>query len=237
MRIFCLGFSLFIVIGGVRTQAEQTAPLTNVQQVLDLGVYQARRLHQPVRLRGVGVNSFRNPTTVFIHDETGSILVHGTNDLPETAFAKLIEVDGITESGLSAPIVVQAAIRVLEEAPLPKPLRLPVARMMAGEGCWQYVRLEGVVRDMNRDVPNLALSLASEGRRVTAFYFGYNRIREKGLPLEWLEARVSLDGICWTDVNDRNQTIGFHLVFMDTNQVRVLTPGQTNLFDLPLLNQ
>jgi len=94
--------------------------------------------------------------------------------------------------------------------------------MKAGEGCWQWVRVEGVVRDMNRDVPNLALSVAAENERFSAFIFGYEQFSRRGLPLDWLEARIVMDAICWTDINDRNQAVDFHLVMGHTNQISFL---------------
>src|SRR5439155_22994701 len=120
--------------------------------------------------------------------------------------------------------------RIVGEGPLPEGIHLPIARMRAGEGCWQWVRIEGVVRDMNRDVPNLALSVAAENQRFGAFLFGYEQFSPHGLPLDWLEARVLLEGICWIDINDRNQPIDFHLIMMHTNQIRFLKKGITNVF-------
>jgi signal transduction histidine kinase len=88
---------------------------------------------------------------------------------------------------------------------------------------------------MNRDRSNLALSIASEGHRFTAFIYGYSRFSRIGLPLDWLEARVQLDGVVWTDVNDWNQPVEFHLGLPHTNQLHFLGPGNTNLFGLPTL--
>src|SRR5262249_41892224 len=155
----------------------------------------------------------------------------GTNLPPTLPIGSVVEARGVTASGSYAPFVDRAAIQVVGEAPMPEALRLPVARMMAGEGCWQYVRIEGVVRDMNRNPLTLALSTAAEGRRFTAYLYGYNQVRSSGLPLEWLEARVVIEGVCGTLVNDRDKPIGFNLSLSDTSQVHLLTPGNTNLFD------
>ena len=211
-------------------ESPAAAWLTNVQQVLKLGTYRARNTSQPVQLRGIIVQLTRKPGYVFLQDQTACILVTVTNVPAEAAPGKLAEVEGWTEAGLYAPLVDRAALRIIGEASLPQPMHLPVARMRAGEGCWQWVRVEGVVRDMNRDIPNLALSIAAENQRFTAFVFGYDQFKVRGLPLDWLEARVSVEGICWTDVNDRNQPMDFHLAMMHTNQIRFLRKGTTNLF-------
>jgi len=216
--------------------AEAEAPqaaatlLTNVQQVMSLGPYRARNASQPVRLRGTVVQLNRKPGVLFVHDETGCIYVTATNFPAEVAPGKIVEAEGWTEAGIYAPLVDRAGVHIVGEGPLPKGIHLPVARMRGGEGCWQWVRVEGVVRDMNRDTPNLAISIATENQRFTGFIFGYEQFKPRGLPLDWLEARVVIEGICWTDVNDRNQPVDFHVIMMDTNQIRFLRKGVTNLF-------
>jgi signal transduction histidine kinase len=209
--------------------------LTNVQQVLELGAVRARELRQPVRLRGTAALAAVKPPWAFLHDGTSCILVYGSNAPENFAAGSVIEAEGFTESGMQSPLIEQARFTVIGSAPLPEPLRLPIARMAAGEGCWQYVRVIGVVRDMNRDAQNLAIAIASEGQRFTAYIYGYSKIRSNGLPVELLNARISLDAICWTDLDDRNQALGFHLSATGTNTLRVLTPGNTNLFALPVL--
>ncbi len=208
----------------------RAATLTNVQQVLSLGIYRARTVSQPVLLRGTLVQVSREAEYVFVHDGSACILAVTTNPPAGLAAGKIVEIAGWTEAGLRAPMVDRAEVRVLGEGPLPPAAYLPVARMKAGEGCWQWVRIEGVVRDMNRDVPNLALSIAAENRRFSAFVFGYERFNPHGLPLHWLEARVVMDAICWIDVNDRSEPIDFHVTMMHTNQIQFLRPGTTNVF-------
>src|SRR5436309_349008 len=204
--------------------------LTNVQQILDLGAYRARQVSLPVRLKGIVVLYTRKAEFGFLRDESGCILVNFTNPPPELAQGKAVTLEGWTEAGPQAPMVDRAVASIVGESPLPPGARLPIARMKAGEGCWQWVRVEGVVRDMNRDVPNLALSIAASNQRFAAFVYGYEQFGRPGLPLDWLEARVVIDAICWTDVNDRNQVIDFHLVMPHTNQIRFLRKGTTNLF-------
>jgi signal transduction histidine kinase len=214
--------------------SSQPVLLTNVQQVLKLGPYRARQFPHPTRITGV-IISFNPNGLGFLHDGTACILISLTNNPGGLTRGKLAEVEGWTESGLQAPMVGRAQARVLGEAPIPAPIKLAVARMKSGEGCWQWVRIEAVVRDMNRDKPNLALSVAAEGERFSVFIYGYEKFSPRGLPLDWLEARLLIDGICWTDVNDRNQVFDFHLALTDTNQLHFLRPGATNLFNQPLL--
>jgi signal transduction histidine kinase len=209
--------------------------LTTVQQVLDLGPVRARELRQRVRLRGTAALASVKPPWAFLHDGQACILIYGTNAPEDLAAGSVIEAEGFTESGMQSPLIERAKFTVIGSAPLPEPLRLPIARMAAGEGCWQYVRVEGVVRDMNRDAQNLAISIASEGRRFSAYVFGYAKIRANGLPVELLNARISLDAICWTDLDDRNQPLGFLLSTTATNTLRVLAPGNTNCFASPAL--
>jgi signal transduction histidine kinase len=240
--LFCAAL-LAISDFGLSAAIEQPAPstgatidlpaLTNIQSVLDLGPFQARRLRQPVHFRGT-VMSFTGRSG-FIHDGNACILVYATNSTAEVLPGKLVEVEAVSESGIQAPIIARARLTVLGDGQSPVPRLIPVARLVAGEGCWQYVRVEGVVRDMNRDASNLALSVAAQGRRFIAILYQFGKVRPAGLPLEWLEARVALDGICWTDMNDRNQPVSFHLAIFNTNQVKMVAQGPSDLFSLPLL--
>jgi len=65
-------------------------PLTNVQQVLDLGAYQAREKSRPVRLRGTVVSHTPRAGYVFLHDQTACILVMVSNAPPGLGVAKLV---------------------------------------------------------------------------------------------------------------------------------------------------
>src|SRR2546421_11912948 len=56
-----------------------TTLLTNVQQVLSLGAYRARQTSQPVHLRGTILELAPKWQYLFLHDETGCILVTVTN--------------------------------------------------------------------------------------------------------------------------------------------------------------
>src|SRR5262249_5688881 len=105
----------------------QTALLTNIQQVLDLGAYRARQFPHPVRITGT-VMAYSPSGRGFLHDGTTCILISLTNSQNRLTKGNLAEIEGWTESGVYAPMIGSAQARVLGEGSMPAPTKLSVAR-------------------------------------------------------------------------------------------------------------
>src|SRR5207245_8661371 len=55
------------------------------------------------------------------------------------------------------------------------------------------------------------------------------------LPVEWLESRGALRGVCWTDVDAENKPTGFTLYVPGTNHMFFQPPGERDIFRQPAL--
>jgi len=224
--IFCL------LAGTSKSEPAEHAALTSAQQVLDLGIDAARRLVLPVHLQGLVTYPDPGVNLIYVQDSSAGILVSYTNANYQPASGQMVIVDGIAAGGTFAPFVDCANVRVAGSSLIPEPCEAPAARMAAGELFGQWVQIEGVVRDVAREPSRAILFVSSGGQR---FHAVIQPFLETAAPVEWLEARVLLRGVCWTDVDAETKPIGFTLFVPGTNCVSIVRPGERNLFDRPAL--
>ncbi len=105
--------------------------------------------------------------------------------------------------------------------------------MAAGELSGQWVQVEGVIRDVAKDPQKALLFVSSGGLR---FHAVIQPLPGSAVPTDWVDAKVSLHGVCWTDVDAENKPTGFTLFVPGTNQMTFLHQGDTNIFQQPTLS-
>ena len=206
---------------------QQPASLTSAQQVLVLSLDAARQSLMPVRLQGLVTYPDPIAHIVYVQDSSAGIRVVYTNVDYQPAVGQLVVVEGTAAGGMFAPFVDCAGVRVVGSAAIPEPCEAPAARMVAGELFGQWVQVEGVVRDVAKDPESALLFVSSGGLR---FHAVIQPFPGSTLPVEWLDARVSLRGVCWTDVDAENKPTGFTLYVPGTNYLLVLRPGERDIF-------
>ena len=212
--------------------SQQPALLTGAQQVLVLSLDAARQSLMPVRLQGLVTYPDPAAHIVYVQDASAGIRVVYTNADYQPAVGQLVVVEGTAASGMFAPFVDCASVRVIGSAAIPEACEASAARMVAGELFGQWVQVEGVVRDVAKDPEGALLFVSSGGLRFHAVVQPFSG---SALPEEWLEARVSLRGVCWTDVDAENKPTGFTLYVPGTNYLLVLRPGERDIFRQPVL--
>ncbi len=120
--------------------------LTQVAQIRRLSLAQADR-HYPVKLRGV-VLDYSSLPTLFIADQTGGIYVKATTNQTFLQ-GQLVELDGVSDGGRFAPMVVPSSLKVVGLGDLPPPRDVSFQRIATGADDSQWVRLTGIVRSTN----------------------------------------------------------------------------------------
>jgi signal transduction histidine kinase len=214
-------------------QSELTMPpLSSAQQVLDLGLQGARHSVFPVRLQGLVTYPDPGANLIYVQDSSAGIRVIYTNADFQPAPGQLVIVEGHAEGGVFAPFVDCANVRPIGSAPIPEPCEAPAARMAAGELFGQWVQVEGVVRDVARESDSAWLFVSSGGLR---FHAVIQPFPGSTLPIEWLDARLLLRGVSWTEVDAENTPTGFTLYVPGTNQVFVARQGAHGIFQQPTL--
>jgi hypothetical protein len=121
---------------------------------------------------------------------------------------------------------------MLGQTSLPSPRKASAANLAAGEAFGQWVELEGAVRDVARDMSRLFVFVSSGGIR---FHAVVQFPESSTVPADWLDAKVRLRGVCWTDVDRENKPAGFTLYLPGTNTITFLRNGSSNIFSTPVL--
>jgi hypothetical protein len=205
--------------------------LTNAQQVLDLGLERARGSDIPVRLRAVLTYvAVHKPEWFFIQDEAAAIMVVSTNQPFGLRTGQLLEVEGVAAAGIWMPFVQASAIRLVGEAPLPKPKPALPPKLAAGEDFGRWVEISGTVRDVAVTKKRLLLQCADNG---LVYQVWIAHPGELALPYDVLDAKLRMQGIAWPDVGYERRPFGFKLHLPGTNYLQVLKPGSADVFRAP----
>jgi PAS domain S-box-containing protein len=212
---------------------EPSATLTNIQQVVELGLERAQVEHLPVQVEGVVTFLTRRNDEMFIHDATAGVVVRHTNLLNNRFAGQRVRVSGELQAGLLAPFINRARVEVLGTAPMPEPLRVPLARLHAGEFPARWVEVNGVIRDVVQEEDFFILFIRSGGSRIPVFAMS---TREKRLPLEWLDAPVVVKGVAWPEVDREGKHIGTWIHVATTDFLSITPPAHTNVFAQPVLS-
>jgi signal transduction histidine kinase len=215
--------------------AESTADVfTNAQQVLDLGIDQARNSSAPAVVTGVLTFPVPDRSWAFVQDSTAGILVAYTNSGAHPESGELAKVTGRVGAGLLSPIIRRGTLEMLGQTALPVPRKASAASLAAGEFFGQWVELDGSVRDVGRDMSRLFIFVSSAGIR---FHAVIQSPEFSTVPADWLDAKVRLRGVCWTDVDRENKPAGFTLYLPGTNTITFLRNGSSNIFSVPILTE
>jgi signal transduction histidine kinase len=227
-----LRLAAFIVLLGVQAAAGDSPAVTTAQQILDLGADGARRAQLPVRVQGLVTYPDPRANLIYVQDETAGIRVAYTNADYQPESGQRVAVEGTAAGGTFAPFVDCANVRVIGSDSVPEPCAAPASRLAAGELFGQWVQVEGVVRDVAKAIDAATLFVSSGGQRFNAVVQPFPG---QDLPADWLDARVILRGVCWTEVNDENQPTGFTLYVPGTNQMFFARAGERDPFRRPYL--
>ena len=221
-----------------RSAAQSTEPpptlFTNAQQVLELGIEKARGSSSAVVITGVLTLPVPDRSWAFVQDSTAGILVAYTNSDVHAESGERVKVTGHVGAGLLAPIIRRGNLETLGQTSLPVPHTASAASLAAGESFGQWVELEGAIRDVARDMSRLFVFVSSAGIR---FHAVIQSPESSTVPPDWLDAKVRLRGVCWTDVDRENKPAGFTLYLPGTNTITFLRNGSSNIFSAAVLSE
>ncbi len=214
---------------GNRVLTGQPAPgsLTNIQQVLALGVDGARTNRLPVAIEGVVTLPVPGGNWLYVQDQTAGGLVIHSNSLPERFAGQKVRVTGIVGAGLFSPFIGWANVEVIGTNALPEPLHLPITRYAQGDAFGQWAEIEATVRDVALEGNRLNLRAVQQGRtlNIQATPAGGK------LPLSaWPDTVARFRGVVWTEVDSRNKPIGFTFYVPGSDFIDVLSSPGTNIW-------
>jgi PAS domain S-box-containing protein len=208
-----------------------SAGTTNAHEVLTQ-VSQIRQLRRdqssqriPVRLRGVITYADPEWRNCFFQDHTGGVYVDlGQNNIRP---GQSVELTGHTGPGGFAPEILESRIQVLSNTNLPTPVKVNLEDLADGHLDSFWVEMTGVVRRLTERDGHIYLSVTSGKGRFKAILPGF---AGKPAPTHLIDAVVSLQGACGSELNAQRQIRGIALHVPSLAQVKVLEPAPADPF-------
>ncbi|MGA3039940.1 MAG: PAS domain-containing sensor histidine kinase [Bryobacteraceae bacterium] len=208
--------------------------LTQVSQIRQLTRQQAERGY-PVRIRAVvtyyspsgpnflGRDTYMSSETpdLFIEDATAGIWVNLPKNSPPLRAGQLVKMEGVTEVPDFAPQIGHPRYSVIGPAPLPRPKKPSLERMLSSAEDSQWVETQGIVRQVRLLDGLLTLDVAVAGGRLKAVVPGIHAGIDPG---RFVDAEVRIQGACGSIFNNKLQLVGILLYVPGLDQVEVLKP-------------
>lgn len=198
----------------------------------------------PVRIRGVVTWRSTSQDANFVVDDgergvyvacSPSIVpvVFENGAHPETATepGALVEVEGISNPGGWAPVIMASLVRRVGTGPLPPLRHLPLASLVAGNEDSQRIEVEGVVQTVeNPDAAGITtISLMADGHRWWVNFEHGRQIVAASL----VDARVRVRGVLAPRVNLRSEVISLNINTMGVADLEILLPPPSDPFRSP----
>ena len=178
-----------------------------------------------VRLKGVVTYADPDWRVCFVQDPLGAIYVD-LNQRGVTA-GQWVEVVGQTSSGGFAPEVVNATITILGTTNLPAPVGADLRDLADGHLDAHWVQMDGVVRRVTEQWGHLTLAVTTSKGQFRAIIPGYSG---QALPTNLVDALVSIQGACTSEMNSRKQMVGVTLQTPSLQQVVILEAAPLDPF-------
>lgn len=142
-------------------------------------------------------------------------------------------IDGHTDPGGYAPIVLPSTLVKLGTAPLPAAKRVPAERLLSGAEDGQFIELEGVVRKVIPPLPEQKgsqfLLLMVDGH--PCYVHAANPFERR--PDDVVDARIRVRGCLSPIANLRSQAVGIKIAINDGTDMEILTPPPAEPFSAP----
>jgi signal transduction histidine kinase len=171
----------------------------------------------PVRLRGVITYADPEWHNLFLHDESGDIYAETTQ--PDVRAGQWVEMTGQTSRGGFAPEVANAVVTILGVTNLPVAARVDLQDLANGTLDAHWVQLEGVVRRVAGESSHVTLAVMTRAGRFRVIL---PKISNQPPPAHLVDALVSIQGACSSQLNTRGQLSGVTLHVPGLEQIRIL---------------
>lgn len=229
---------------GMAAATERPAPIMRIADIHKLSREEAARA-LPVRISGVVV--WQRPgdgpalATCIVSDGENGVWVGaqvardrgiwqcGEIPLADTAPGSQVDVEGVTDPGGYAPVILPTRIRRTGTAPLPRAERLPTERLLSGVDDCRLVMVEGVVQEIVESETSETAYLVVDGHACRV-------VAPRGARLDaakLVDARVLVGGVFTPVFNYRSEAKGLKVLIQDGNDIEVLKPPLADPFQTP----
>ncbi|MDB6121678.1 MAG: hypothetical protein JWQ71_671 [Pedosphaera sp.] len=198
--------------------------LTQVSDILKLKREEAAQ-GIPVQVRGVITYADPEWRNGFIQDKGGAVYVDLSQQNIQSG--QWVELSGKTSPGGFAPEVVSSEIRVLSSTNLPTPAMVDLEDLANGHLDAHWVEMEGVIRRVDQQWDHVNLSLMTPKGRFKVIIPGFGN---QPPPMHLIDALVSVQGACTSELNVRRQLSGITLHVPSLEQVKILEGPRVDPF-------
>ena len=201
--------------------------LTTARELRALSAEEAARLY-PVRLRAV-VTLVAPERTTFIHDGTAATFIASKNKFAPLAPGDLVEIEGVSYSGLYVPGITPDRVTVVGSAPLPAPRPITFEQLASGRFNYEWVEVRGIVR---------AFRPAEEGRAELPLAMGDGRLEINANATagadgtQLVDATVRVRGLAAGFINGKRQLVAPQLLVTDLSAFTVEEAAPADPFAL-----
>lgn len=214
------------------------APITRVEEIRKLSRAEAAQ-SLPVKFSGVTLWAGLGAIVVDDGEQSIWVPIKHNNTQKEHDFSHLaiapgnhVMIEGHTDPGGFAPVVVPQSIRQLGHLPIRQPKRVSIDQLLSGREDGQLLEVEGVIQEflpssLGHDSYMLSMVIAGHFCRVYV-------TQGQGLePSELVDAHVRVKGILAPDHNARAQVLNLKLLTNSADDFEILTRPPPDPFAAP----
>jgi signal transduction histidine kinase len=198
--------------------------LTKVSEILKLRKEESTQ-RWPVRLRGVVLYADPEWRNGFLQDQRSAVYFDLSQG--DVRSGQWVELTGETGPGGFAPEILSSSVNVLGTTNLPMAAKVDLTDLADGHLDAQWVEMEGVIRRVNLDEGHLRLRVMTPRGKFNVLIPGW---RNQPAPTNLVDAFVSIQGACASELNARQQVIGATLHVPDLERIRILEPAPADPF-------
>ncbi|TAF27017.1 MAG: sensor histidine kinase [Verrucomicrobia bacterium] len=234
-RVLLLYFAAFVLAAAAE---DARAPLTRIADIRRLSREDAAQA-LPVRISGVSLWTGFSAVVVDDGEESIWVPIDRITKSPGIGLrpadfepGNRLEIEGVTDPGGYAPVVVPTVIRCSGTLPIRPARRVSVDRLLAGGEDGQRLEIEGVVQEMARSSLGpeaVMISMITNGNFCRVFVANGSALKESG----FIDARVRVRGIFAPDHNARGEAVNFKLLTTSVADFDILTQPPADPFRSP----
>ncbi|HLP77112.1 MAG TPA: hypothetical protein VK327_09350, partial [Candidatus Paceibacterota bacterium] len=202
--------------------------LTKAWHIRDLPAEKAAWKY-PVQLSGV-VTYFEKNNRFCIQDDISGITVQfpNLNRNLNLEIGELVDVEGWSDPGAYAPIVIASKVVSRGMVPLPEPRQVTIYQLNNDQEGSQWVELTGIVHAESFTNGQITLILSDPTGRISVSVMATSNAPSL------LDSIVRVRGISGSTSNDRRQFLAAKILVPSLKFVQVEEPAVANPFDLPV---
>lgn len=181
----------------------------------------------PVQVRGVLTYADPAWRNGFLQENGDALYVDLEPRQVNLRAGQWVELRGRTSPGGFAPEVINSSLTVLGTTNFPAPARVSVEDLINGAWDAHWIEMEGVIRRVEKRTDHTYLSVMAAGGRFRVII---PQAEDAAAPDGLIDALVSIQGACTSELNTRRQLSGITLHTPDLSWVKILTPPPADPF-------